>query len=271
MTGIGVDVPSTGAAGNGVFVQSLARGLAVIRSLTGERSLPLPEIARRSSLDRATARRFVLTLEQLGYLAGDGKEYALTPRVLSLGYAPMAGSSLAAVAAPYLAELVADIGEPASVAVLDRDEVAYVARVQVRTLRTMDIGVGTRLPAYATSLGRVLLAALPPEELTGYLDRVERVPLTGRTLTAREQLVAELDRVRRAGWSLVDGELEDGVRSIAVPLTDATGRTVAAANVSSHVQERSVDDLPAQLLPPLRAAAARIERDLRSGRPPARG
>jgi IclR family transcriptional regulator, pca regulon regulatory protein len=245
------------------FVQSLERGLAVIRAFGAEDpELTLSDVARRTGLTRAAARRFLLTLTDLGYVRTDGKQFALTPRVLDLGYAFLSSLTLPEVAEPHLERLAAELRESSSVSVLDGDEIVYVARVPTSRIMRVSINVGTRFPAYATSMGRVLLAALEEPELTAYLDRAVIEPLTARAIDNAEDLAQELARVREQGWALVDQELEEGLRSIAAPIHGADGRTIAAANVSAHASRVSADDIRQTLLPPLLEAARRIEADL---------
>src|SRR5262245_14424765 len=203
------------------FVQSLERGLAVIRAFDAEHpELTLSDVARATGLTRAAARRFLLTLQDLGYVRTDGRLFALTPRVLELGYAYLSSLSLPEVAEPHLERLAAEVRESSSVSVLDGDDIVYVARVPTSRIMRVAINVGTRFPAYATSMGRVQLAALPGAELDAYLDRVELRPLTANTLIDPAKLRAELDRIRQQGWALVDQELEEGLRSVAAPIRD---------------------------------------------------
>jgi IclR family pca regulon transcriptional regulator len=245
------------------FVQSLERGLAVIRAFDAQRpELTLSEVARHCDLTRAAARRFLLTLADLGYVRTDGRLFRLTPRVLELGYAYLSSLSLPEVAAPHLERLVAEVHESSSMSVLDGDDIIYVARVPTARIMTVAINVGTRFPAYATSMGRVLLAALPPAELDAYLARVTLSRLAPRTITSGDALRAELERVRTQGWAIVDQELEAGLRSVAAPVRDRTGVTVAAINVSVHASRTTLDGIRRKLVPPLRAAASAIERDL---------
>ena len=245
------------------FVQSLERGLAVIRAFdAASPELTLSDVARATGLTRAAARRFLLTLLDLGYVRTDGRLFSLTPRVLELGYSYLSSISLTEVAEPHLERLVAEVHESSSVSVLDGDDVVYVARIPTSRIMAVSINVGTRFPAYATSMGRVLLAGMPAEELDAYLARTELRRLTPKTITTAKALQAELARVRAQGWALVDQELEEGLRAIAAPIRDRSGRVVAAANVSAHASRTSPDDIRRDLLPPLLAAAARIEADL---------
>jgi IclR family transcriptional regulator, pca regulon regulatory protein len=245
------------------FVQSLERGLAVIRAFDGDhRQLTLAEVARRTGLPRAAARRFLHTLVELGYVRTDGRVFALRPRVLDLGYAYLSSTSLPEVAQPHLEDLVARVHESCSVSVLDGEDIVYVARVATKRLMTVAINVGTRFPAYATSMGRVLLAARPPAERDAYLSTARLEPLTLHTVTDRGRLATVLAEVAEQGYAVLDQELEEGLRSIAVPVRDAAGDVVAAMNVSASAR-RSTEALCRELLPPLQQAALEVESDLR--------
>ena len=245
------------------FVQSLERGLAVIRAFTAEApDLSLADVARRTGLSRAAARRFLLTLLDLEYVRNDGGRYSLTPRVLELGYAYVASLSLPEVAEPHLERLAAETGEFPAVSVLDGHDIVVVARVPVSRLMTVAINVGTRLPAYATATGRVLLAGLTDEELDAYLERVQLDRLSPRTVRSAGALRAELARVRAQGWAIVDQELEAGLRAVAAPIRDRDGRVVAAVNLSTHASRTTTETMRRRLLPALLATAARIEGDL---------
>ncbi|RAK35748.1 IclR family transcriptional regulator [Actinoplanes lutulentus] len=253
------------------YVQSLERGLAVIRAFDAEhRELTLSDVARSCGLTRAAARRFLLTLTDLGYVRTDGRLFSLAPRVLELGYAFLSSVSLPEVAEPHLERLVQQVHESSSLSVLDGDDVVYVARVPTSRIMRVAINVGTRFPAYATSMGRVLLAALPAGELEAYLDRAKLEPLTDRTIASPSALRAEIARVRAQGHSIVDQELEEGLRSLAAPIRDRNGTAAGAINVSVHAARATVEDIRERLLPPLLAAAAAIESDLRIGARPAR-
>ncbi|GAB3496965.1 IclR family transcriptional regulator domain-containing protein [Nocardiopsis coralliicola] len=245
------------------FVRSLERGLAVIRAFSDERpEMTLSEVARTTGLTRAAARRFLLTLVDLGYVRFDGRLFALAPRVLDLGYAYLSAAGLPEVAQPHLQALAAEVRESSSVSVLDGDAVVYVARAATSRIMTVAISVGTRFPACFTSMGRVLLTDLPREELDAYLDRVALPALTSHTVTDRAALRTEIERARTQGWAIVDQELEEGLRSIAAPVKDRDGRVVAAANISAQANRRSVQGLRSDLLPELLATTARIEADL---------
>ena len=248
------------------FVQSLERGLAVIRAFDTEHpELTLSDVARETGLTRAAARRFLLTLADLGYVRSDGRRFALTARVLELGYAYLSALSLPEVAEPHLEALVAEVRESSSLSVLDGDDIVYVARVPTSRIMRVAINVGTRFPAYATSMGRVQLAGLSDDDLTAYLKRVKLKPLTAHTLATEAELRGELARIRAQGWALVDQELEEGLRSVAVPIRDRDGAVVAAVNVSAHASRATKDIVRKTLLPPLLKTASRIESDLRVG------
>jgi len=227
------------------YVQSLARGLAVIRAFDAANpQMTLSEVAARTGLTRATARRFLHTLVELGYVRTDGKTFALTALVLQLGYSYLSALTLPQLAQPHLEELSVRLGESTSAAVLDGADIFYVARVATRRIMTVGITVGTRFPAYATSMGRVLLAGLPDPELRDRLDAMTLEALTPRTVTRRQDLVAELEKVRSQGWCLLDQELELGLMSVAAPVRNAAGKTVAAVNVSLQAQSVAGQDDP---------------------------
>ncbi|WP_119729362.1 IclR family transcriptional regulator domain-containing protein [Thermomonospora amylolytica] len=245
------------------FLQSLARGLGVLAAFDEHRPEPtLAALAQATGLPRATVRRCLLTLAHLGYVTVRDGRFRPAPRVLDLGFAPLNGLTLPRIARPHLARLVDRVRDSASMAVLDGDDIRYVARVPTVRIMSVEITVGTRFPAYATSMGRALLAGLPEPERAGRLARAELRPLTRRTVTSPERLAALLDRIAHDGYALVEEELEEGLRSIAVPVRDRDGRVVAAVNVSSHAGRRSAEEALAAVLPPLREAAVAIERDL---------
>ena len=249
---------------SGEFVQSLARGLAVIRAFDAQHpELTLSEVARRTDLTRAAARRFLLTLETLGYVKFDGKIFALTPRVLELGFAYLSALSLPEIAQPHLERLSRRVDESVSAAVLDGADIVYVARVPTRRIMSVRITIGTRFPAFATSMGRVLLAAMTDDEADAVVAASDLASFTERTITDAAELRAELARVREQGWSLVDGELEQGLRSIAVPLHGRDGAVVAAVNVSTSASRDTVEHVREAHLPPLLETAAAIEAEVR--------
>lgn len=245
------------------YVQSLERGLSVITAFGPDTpEMTLSEVSRAAGLTRAAARRFLLTLVDLGYMRFDGKLFRLAPRVLDLGYAYLSSQSLPAVAEPHLEWLVKETGESSSVSVLDGNDIVYVARVPTSRIMTVAINVGTRFPAYATSMGRVLLAGLDHAALDDYLAEVDLVELTGHTVGTVDELRAQLLVVRRQGHALVDQELEHGLRSLAAPVRNKQGRVVAAINVSAHVSRITREKARRHFLPPLLTAAGDIERDL---------
>jgi IclR family transcriptional regulator, pca regulon regulatory protein len=244
------------------FVQSLERGLAVIRSFDAEHpDLTLSEVAARTGLTRATARRLLLTLGELGYASTNGRRFSLTPRVLDLGYAYLSSFNVQQIAQPYLEALSERVHESVSVTVLDGVDIVYVARVPTKRIMTISLGLGSRLPAYCTSMGRVLLAELAPEDLAGALpERRERH--TEHTVTSAADLAVVLERVRAQGWALVDQELEMGLRSVAAPLRDSSGRAVAAMNVSTQVARTPMEELHERFVPELVITAGQISEAL---------
>jgi IclR family pca regulon transcriptional regulator len=249
------------------FVQSLERGLAVIRAFDAAHpELTLSEVAAATNVTRAAARRFLLTLAELGYVRSDGRLFSLTPKVLELGYAYLSSLSLPDVAEPHLETLAVEVNESSSISVLDRDDVVYVARVPVSRIMTVTISVGTRFPAYATSMGRVLLAGLPADQLDAYLSRVRLQRLTSRTVSSVASLRAELGRVKAQGWAIVNQELEEGLRAVAAPIRDRRERVIAAVNISTQASRTSLETMRRELLPPLLATVKRIESDLSTAR-----
>lgn len=245
------------------FVESLARGLTVITAFGDSGpALTLSAVARATGLSRASARRALITLEHLGYVTADGRDHRLTPRVLALGYPPLSRITLARIAGPHLAALAGRIQDSASLAVLVDDSVQYVARAATHRIMNVDITVGTRFPAYATSLGRVLLAGLPAAELGSLLDHARLRPLAPHTLTDRAGLEAALERVGADGYALADEELEAGLRSIAVPVRDRAGAVVASVNVAMHSSSRTIGECLEQVLPELRRTGGSIESEL---------
>lgn len=241
------------------FVQSLARGLAVIRAFGPKHgTMTLSEVAVRAEITRAGARRILLTLQQLGYVACDARRFRLTPKILDLGFSFLSSLDIWGFAEPIMERVVDAVHESCSASVLDGDDIVYVMRVATRRIMSINLRIGTRLPAYATSMGRVLLAALSEAELEDYLARTTRPALTSQTRASSEQLLAVVAEARRNGWSLVDGELEDGLRSIAVPLTNSHGRVVAALNVSAHAARVTAEQLVSDILPHLKEAQRQI-------------
>lgn len=247
-------------------LQSLERGLAVLGIFSRERpALTLSEIARLTGTTRATARRILLTFEKLGHVRCDGRLFSLTPRVLTLGWAYLSSLNFSEFAQPLMEELVGKTNESSSAATLDVPDIVYVARVPTRRIMTIALGVGSRLPAYATSMGRVLLADLPEDELDRYLADNAFERLTERTLTDPAELRAELSKVNEQGWAFVDQELEIGLRSIAAPIKRADGRVVVAVNVSAAAPRVTVEEFRERLLPALLQTAEAISANIWRG------
>jgi IclR family transcriptional regulator, pca regulon regulatory protein len=245
-------------------VQSLERGLAVLAAFSPERpTLTLSELARQAGLARSAARRFLLTLVDLGYVGVDGRNFYLKSRVLELGFTYLSSLLLPEVARPHLARLSAELGRSTSLGILEGDDVVYVGRVAAKRILAAGIGVGTRLPAYVSSHGRVLLAALPEAELDTYLDRVVLERRGPRTVSTPEALRREIDIARDQGWVLVDQELEEGVFSIAAPLRDASGDVVASINVAVVAGTGAGPALVKAALEPLLATVRTVEDQLR--------
>ncbi len=240
-------------------LRSLERGIAVIQVFSHDRpALTLSEVARLTNITRATARRILLTLEKLGHVRSDGKLFSLTPRVLSLGWAYLASLNLPELAQPLMEDLVEQTRESCSMATLDPPDIVYVARVPTRRIMTVALGISARLPAHATSMGRVLLAGLADDELDRFLGETTLERYTENTITDPRKLRAAVLRTREQGWALVDQELEVGLRSVAAPVRKAPCGTVAAINVSAAAQRVSVEDFHERFLPALLETAAAI-------------
>lgn len=241
-------------------VGSLERGLAVLETLAAHpEGLTLTETAQALGLTRAGARRLLLTLAAAGYAAQDGRRFRLTPRLLTVARSWLQGGTLWAHAEPIMRDLAGRLQEACSAAALSGPDVVYVARVPGRRIVSVALAVGSRLPAWCTSMGRVLLADLSPEALAAHLAAADIRLLTPKSLTDRAALAAEIGRCGAQGYALVDEELEMGLRSIAVPIRDRSGRAVAAVNVSTQASRFTSAGMEAEILPPLRAAARRIE------------
>lgn len=241
----------------------LAKGLEVIRAFTRERPmLTLSEVAAAAGLPAATARRCLHTLEELGYVARSGRSFLLRPKVLELGAAYLESMNIETLTRNLLEELARKTGDSAALTVLDGTDIVYVARASVRTLMRLEAHVGSRLPAYATSMGRVLLAGLSPERLEWYFAHARFTPLTERTVTDPGKLRQLIAESRRLGYAAVEDELAYGVVAVAVPVHDAGGRVVAALNSSSHSRRISKAKLVRERLAMLRDVSARISREL---------
>jgi IclR family transcriptional regulator, pca regulon regulatory protein len=244
------------------FIEALARGLEVITAFRpGQETMTLAEVATAANLARPTARRILLTLEELGYVRTDGRGYALTPRVLDLGVAHVRSKGLWDVARPHLERLVERTNESCSIAQLDGSDIVYVARVAVPKIVGLSVQIGTRFPALPTSLGKVQLAALPPDELEAVLAEPTRSGLVARWQPERAERDAELREVRARGWALTDEQLALGIRSVAAPLRDGSGRVIAGVNVNCHAAETPVERLLDHHLPLLLQAAGDISAD----------
>jgi IclR family pca regulon transcriptional regulator len=235
------------------FVLSLARGLRVIEAFHEKtEGLTVSQVAAETGLSRAAVRRLLITLESLGYAEHKDSYFRLTSRILRLGFSFISSGSLARLSLPILEQLSAHIRESCSVSLLDGGEVVYVARSAPKRVMTIDLGVGSRLPAYCTSMGRVLLASLPAAELERYLKYAELKALTPKTVRDRRDLLRVIHRVRKQGYALVDQELELGLRSIAVPVVSQTGRVIAAMNSGVHAVRVSAAEMVDRILPALR-------------------
>lgn len=244
------------------FVEALARGLDVLRAFRPrEPVLSLTEVATRAELARPTARRILLTLAELGYVRSEGGGFTLTPRVLELGTAFVQSLGLWEIARPHMERLVQRTHESTSIAQLDGSDIVYVARVAVPKIVGLAVSIGTRFPAPPTSLGKVLLAALPAEQLQEVLAEPSRSGVTPRVTLAGDELEGVLRQVRAQGWALTDEQLAPGIRSVAAPLRDGHGRVVAALNVNANAAETPLERLTEEYLPLLLQAAAAISAD----------
>jgi IclR family pca regulon transcriptional regulator len=244
-------------------IGGFAKGLSVIEAFGHDRQrLTIAEASRLTGLERATARRYLLTLVAGGYADYDGKFFSLTPRILRLGYAYLAATPLPGLIQPVLERVAEMTKEASSASILDETEIVYIARAAQRRVMSIGLQVGSRLPAYCASMGRVLLAALPPEDVAGRLAASHVEKLTPHTLTDVKSLSDEIAKVRERGYAIIDQELELGLRSVAVPVYDAGGRVVAAMNVGVQVARASLDDLVQRFLPALRDAQAGLRRTI---------
>ena len=254
-----------GYIGDPNFMMSLARGLVVIQAFSqASPQMTISQLSVKTGLSRAAVRRCLYTLTKLGFAgAEDGSRYSLRPRLLTLSQTYIASSSLSTAAQPILERMSATFRESFSVATLDGDDIVYVARTVGSRVLAVDLHIGSRLPAYCTSMGRVLLAYLPPEELEAYLARAVLTPHTTRTITTVEKLQLALRNVRRNGYAVVDQELEVGLRSLAVPVFAPSGRVVATVNLSGNAPRMPVYDMQTRFLPYLRNAATELSAFLR--------
>ena len=245
------------------FVLSLARGLAVIEAFQDRPDgVTVGDLAARTQLSRAAVRRLLITLELLGYASHNGPIYRLGSRVLRLGFSFLSSHSLAVLALPILEEISAIIKECSSLSVLEGDEIVYLARSATRRVMSVGLSIGSRLPAYCTSMGRVLLSGLTEPELTAYLDRVVLDARTPKTIIDKSGLATALQHVREHGYAVVDEELEIGLRSLAVPVVTRTGRMVAAMNTGVHTSHAAIEEMVERFLPALKNGALSLGRAL---------
>lgn len=250
---------------SGDFVQSLERGLAVINSFSREHpNQTLSEVATRTGLTRATSRRVLLTLVDLGYVAQTGRSFSLTPRVLDLGYSYLSSMRVIELAQPSMERLVDVVHESSSMSVLDGSDIVYVARVPTTRIMTIALALGSRLPAYPTSMGRVLLAGCSDDELDAYIERTSLEKLTPHTITDPRRFRSIVLEARSEGFALVDQELEEGVRSIAAPIRNRRGEVIAAMNVSCHASRVEVDRMLTDFRPRLLETASEINDRVRT-------
>jgi IclR family pca regulon transcriptional regulator len=250
------------------FVRSVERAFSIVRAFGRETpSLTLSQVAQRTGLTRASARRFLMTLESLGYVGSEDRQFFLRARILDLGFAYLSSVPVFDIVEAHMEALVQQVQESSSASVLDGTDVIYTLRVPTKRIMSVQIEVGTRLPAYATSMGRVLLAALGPEQLDNYFRQVKMEQLTPMTVTNQQGLRLALEQVREQGWCLLDQELEVGVRSVAVPLHDPAGLVFAAMNISTNATRVPSERLLGDYLPLLRKAAGAIDEEIGARRP----
>ncbi|GAB3569267.1 IclR family transcriptional regulator C-terminal domain-containing protein [Amycolatopsis endophytica] len=247
----------------GPFVRTFDRVLDVLTCFSADRAeLSVTDVAAGRGFDRATARRLLRTLASLGYVESTGSRYRLTAKVLELGYATVASATFPELVQPYLEDTAQAVEHSCSLAVLDGDSAVFLARAAVRSVMSIRLAPGARVPAAASAVGRALLTGLTPGELAGYLDRFPPVAYTARTTTDRAELAAAVAETRERGWAMIDQELEEGVRSVAVPLHDMTGTVVAAVTIGTHTGRVDDETLFGSVLPRLRDCAGTIERTI---------
>jgi IclR family pca regulon transcriptional regulator len=251
-------------SGDPNFMTSLARGLAVVNAFQErKRHLTIAQISHRTEIPRAAVRRCLYTLMKLGYATSDGRTYSLLPKVLTLGHAYLSSTPLAVSAQPYLDRISEQLHEACNLATLEGEQVLYIARSAIpQRLISVDLSVGSRLPAYCTSMGRILLAALDDDSLHDYLNHADLQAKTSRTLHTPEALWECLQQVRQQGWCLVDQELEQGLRSLAVPVYDSSGHVLAAMNVSTHAGRVPARELEQRFLPIMLNASRELSSQL---------
>ncbi|MBY8182231.1 helix-turn-helix domain-containing protein [Vibrio fluvialis] len=245
------------------FLTTLARGLSVIRSFQKNKmTMTLSEMAEANDMSRASARRFLLTLQTLGYVKVEGRQFSLTPKVLELGYSYLANLDVGGVVSSQLEQVTQQIHQSSSAAVLDGTDIVYIARVPVRSLLAFNLQIGARLPAYATSMGRVLLSQLPEQKVISILESSSIEPLTPYTITSQADILKELQIVKQQGYSINDQELELGLRSVAVPVFNQKGQVKLTLNISTHVSQVSSEQIVSTFVPILKQASAQISASL---------
>jgi IclR family pca regulon transcriptional regulator len=241
------------------FMTSLARGLAVVQAFSDSRKpQTIAQISQKTGIPRAAVRRCLFTLQQLGYVDAELNNFSLRPKVLTLGYSYLSSTPLTVSSQPYLNAISRDLGESCSIAVLDDGEVLYVARSAASRVMSVALNTGSRLPAYCTSLGRVMLAYLAPDQLDAYFAKAKLRPMTDKTVTNQKRLRELLAGVRQDGYAINDEELELGLRSIAVPVRGASGQVVAALNVGAQAGRVSVERMREEFLPVLLRGAQEL-------------
>lgn len=248
------------------FIQSLEKGLNVITAFDHENvAMTLTQVAKKLDLTRANARRILLTLEHLGYVSSaDGKLFSLTPKVLCLGYSYMSSLSYRELAQPYMEALATEVNESCSLSVLDGKEIVYVARVQTKRIMTIALGIGTRLPVHAASMGKALLSGLEEGTLQGLLKEINFEAFTSHTITNAQDFKKSLAEVKQRGWAMADQELEIGVRSVACPVRDKNGKILAALNISGHASRVTKEEMIERFVPALQQTVAKIEEALKN-------
>lgn len=246
------------------FMTSLARGLAVIHAFEErKRHLTIAQISHRTEIPRASVRRCLLTLMKLGYVTTDGRTFSLLPKMLTLGHAYLSSTPLAVAAQPILDRLSDRLNEACSMATLEGDEILYVARSSIPLrLVSMDLSIGSRLPAYCTSMGQILLAALDDAALEEYLENADLQRRTSKTLTTRDAIRQVVQEIRQQGWVISDQELEPGLRSLAVPLRDSAGQVHAALNVGTPASRVTRGEVETRFLPVLLEASRELSKRL---------
>jgi IclR family pca regulon transcriptional regulator len=247
------------------FVDAFARGISVIEAFgTGHDELTLSEVASAAGVSRAAARRLLLTLCHLGYAMHNGRTFKLTPKVMRLGYSYLSGLTVHDIVEPYVVSVAEKTGESCSVCVLDDTEVVYVARASTRRVMSLNLSVGTRLPAWATAHGRILLGALPDAELEDRLKRSNVRQLTSHSLADHDRLVKAIRQTRVDGYCFVNQELEASLTALAMPLFNRSGQVIAAINLAGHAERNSKEQMLNVHLPTLRLAAGEINAALRA-------